>query len=174
MEIELHKDQQTVIRGIGFYQAVGGFTGCGLAAYQLLQAEINNLSIAILYLYCFGVSIFSIYAGLLLLEGNHKKGLPFSLVTQVLQLLNFTLSGVTLKFVSGVMLSIGFSFTDVFKLISDFSLEENSLNFNPNDNSVVISVNIIALILVCLINKVYNEIEEQEILLEEEDSQMYY
>jgi hypothetical protein len=43
------------------------------------------------------------------------------------------------------------------KLISDFSLEENSLNFNPNDNSVVISVNIIALILVCLINKVYND-----------------
>jgi hypothetical protein len=72
------------------------------------------------------------------------------------------------------MLSIGISFTDVFKLISDFSLEENSLSFNPNDSSVVISVNIIALILVCIINKVYNEIEEQEILLEEEDSEMYY
>ena len=68
----------------------------------------------------------------------------------------------------------GISYTDVFKLVSGFSLEENSLSFNPNNSSIVISVNIIALILVCLINKVYNEIEEQEILLEEEDSQMYY
>lgn len=174
MEIELQKDQQTVLKGIGYYQTIGGFTGCGLAAYQLLETEINNISIAVLYLYCFGVSLFSIYAGQLLVKGNHRKGLPFSLITQVLQLLNFTLSGVTLKFVSGIMLSIGISYTDVFKLVSGFSLEENSLSFNPNNSSIVISVNIIALILVCLINKVYNEIEEQEILLEEEDSQMYY
>jgi len=107
-------------------------------------------------------------------KGKHNKGLQFSLLSQVLQIFNFTLSGITLKFVAGIMLSLGISYTETFKVISGFSLAENTLNFDASDNSVILSINIVALFLVYLIDKVQNDIEDKEILLENEANKTIY
>jgi zinc transporter ZupT len=174
METEPNKDQKAVLNNIGYYQTVGGVTGIGFAIYQLSKVDAINQTIAMLYLFCLAVSALSVYSGQLLVKGKHTKGLQFSLLSQVLQVFNFTLSGITLKFVAGIMLSLGISYTETFKIISGFSLAENTLNFNASDNSVVLSINIVALFLVYLIDKIQNDIEDKEILLENEANKTIY
>ena len=174
METKLNKDQKTILNNIGYYQIIGGVTGIGFTIYQLLQTNTVNQTIAILYLFCLAVSALSVYSGQLLVKGKHNKGLQFSLLSQVLQIFNFTLSGITLKFVAGIMLSLGISYTETFKVISGFSLAENTLNFDASDNSVILSINIVALFLVYLIDKVQNDIEDKEILLENEANKTIY
>lgn len=174
METELNKDQKTILNSIGYYQIIGGVTGIGFAIYQLSQSSVINQTIAILYLFCLAVSALSVYSGQLLVKGKHNKGLPFALLSQVLQVFNFTLSGITLKFVAGIMLSLGISYTETFKIISGFSLAENKLNFDASDNSIIISINIVALFLVYLIDKIQNDIEDKEIALENEANKTIY
>ncbi len=174
MEAKLNKDQKIIVKNLGYYQVLGGATGAGFAIYQLMQLESINTTTKFLYLYCLIVCAFSVYGGKLLLEGAYKKGLQCSLLNQVFQVLNFTLSGVSLKFVAGIMMSIGIDFSETFKLVSNFSLSEHLLSFNIDDTSVIISINIVAILLVYLIDKIQKEVEEREIQLEKEDNITYY
>lgn len=174
METELNKDQKTILNSIGYYQIIGGITAIGFAIYQLSQTNVINQTIAILSIFCLAVSALSVYSGQLLVKGKHNKGLQFSLLSQVLQIFNFTLSGITLKFVAGIMLSLGISYTDTLKVISGFSLAENTLSFDASDNSVILSINIVSLFFVYMVDKVQNDIEDKEIALENEANKTIY
>src|SRR6185312_8988857 len=100
------------LKGLAYYQIIGGVLGICLTIWLLAQTGTITGLVIILFSVALGLYSFSIYSGQQLLKGNTKKGLRLSVINQILQTINFAISGFAYKYVAGLMLYVGIKYLD--------------------------------------------------------------
>ena len=133
---------------LGSYQILGGLFGLTLVFRQSLSYVLWNF---LYFALIIGLFIFSIVSGIYLLKSKSlKKGIRYSLVNQILQLIQFEVLGVGLYFVAGSYVSYGLSNLPSLHLVTDYSIFRSScyLSIFRESNEIVFNINIVAIILI--------------------------
>ena len=143
---------------LGFYQILGGLLGCIISGWIFIslisiQPPQDILFYTILSSISFFLFIYSIVCGFLLLKKqNIIKALKFSLINQVLQLVNFSIFGFAFKYISGFYLSTGFDLSNN-SFIFKWGVSSWEILMNSNSTINEVNINIFALVLILLIDK---------------------
>jgi len=144
------KNKAMLLKIISWIQIIGGIFGLFSIARSLLETDVVNGPLLLVFLCAISVFLFSIYAGKLLLK-NESEGLILSMVNQMIQLFQFSVFGYGWNYNSGPQISIGikgFAFTlDFSNFLSSFHLYYNS------NQAFFFKINIISLIIMIIIIK---------------------
>ncbi|MEK8181250.1 hypothetical protein WMW71_12960 [Flavobacterium buctense] len=140
---------ETKIKILAIYQLLGGLTGFIGTFYLMLKVSSVN-SVILLFLGLYG---FSIFCGYLLLKKSYIKGLNFSVINQLIQVLSFTICGFAYKFYSGLFLCLGLNLTTDTLITYNAGISTWNFKLNSESLNTELSVNIVALI---LINVIFN------------------
>jgi hypothetical protein len=127
---------------IGVYEIISGLGGIILISLSFDISTSLKMYFSIGSLLLFGLVFIS---GLFLFNG-HKKGILFSVVIQVLQIINFNIFGVKYIFCSGSRLNINF-----YDLEIDFALIGEELIVGLNSPNPFLTINIIPIIVLVLL-----------------------
>jgi hypothetical protein len=158
--MEAYIKQATIkkIKWLSFYQIAGGLIGVGLVIWLIAQQEsLSGIMLIILGL-VMGLYAFSAYCGWLLRKGETDRGLKLSTINQAVQVLSFTVLGITYKFAAGVMLVISFKYSQSVNLGLKFEFSTFQINVLPSDGYVMVSVNIFAIWLLYYIDKLKDSV----------------
>lgn len=158
MENTLNNEIKTRVKGIAYYQIIGGIVGVVLAIFLFSKVVIITGFVVVFFACIITLYSFSVYCGWALLKGEIVKGLSFSKINQVLQVINFSVLGFAFKFVAGFSVSIGINVTNDFTFISSFSLSEFKLNINRDKEIGEVYINIVAIYLMYIIGKIQDKI----------------
>ena len=148
------------IKLLAYYEIIGGVLGLLILTYFTLTTSSIQLPLLIALSIGAIFFLFSIISGQQLLYGNLTKALNLSLITQMLQLISFAVSGYALLLVSGLMISVGLELTNGFEVSSGFSLSEYDFNFNNQKELVIFKINLVALFLIYQIIKIKSKLSE--------------
>jgi hypothetical protein len=144
------------LRLLAYYQIIGGVTGLLFSFIELFKMRpIFNINLLI-FLVIFLLFTYSIFCGFLILSGKIKSGLDNSLVNQLIQLINFSLFGLTFRYASGIILAIGIDHTNEFLFTFRLYLSEVELMINKDPHVIKLGFNIIAFLLTLNILKLRN------------------
>ncbi|KAA5821202.1 hypothetical protein FPF71_17005 [Algibacter amylolyticus] len=155
------KSTNLTLKIISWIQLIGGITGIGLMAYLMLNT--GELSGAILLIFLSGLAlfIFSIYAGKrLLCERTKKAGIILSVINQILQIIQFDISGNGLSYSSGIEFLVGIKNN---MLSFDFGIIKSSFNMSINTDSTDFEfiINFAAIILIIVLLDIWKEFREE-------------
>jgi hypothetical protein len=141
-----------LIRAIGVYQVLFGLLGITVTFRQGIDLISNYFIILIIFVAFFS---FSIYSGVVLLTRNILKGLYFSTINQLLQVVQFSIIGNSFEYVAGIYFALGFSDTPSFNLIYKFAAYKSTCYFSlfMSNDEIKVMVNLIALFLVVYLNE---------------------
>src|SRR5262245_46671187 len=130
MNTILSQDLKSKIKGLAYYQILGGTIGIGLTVWLIATTGTVSGPLMLIFLLAIGLFDFSIYCGLQLLKDNYKIALRLSTINQVVQTISFALPGYAYLFASGLLLSVGIDMTSEFKIDFNVSLPSFRFNFN--------------------------------------------
>lgn len=151
------KSTHTTLLVLGIYQVIGAVLGYYVIASVLLHTGEINGALLLIFLIAIGLYSLSLKAGSLLIRKEYKRGLVFSLVTQILQIISIGVGGYNYSFCSGSRLAAGFNFTDGFLFKFDLALTSRfNLSWN-NGEELFFFVNLLAVFLVYIISDIYDE-----------------
>ena len=165
MRKEFEKKLKTninILKGIGILEIIGGITGIGLIIWLTLQGMETNTYVFLILLVAIAFYIYSIYAGIKLFK-YQEKGILHSQILQFIQLISFSIGGTTYLLTSGGNLFIGYNMTEgnlEFKL--NIIASEFQLNLMSSEVSDYVYINILAIIVLYLIDKSTKTIIEQQ------------
>lgn len=133
--------------------------------FQFPQITIVFIIVTLMYL-------FGIYSGISCFQ-TKEKCLWYSSVNQYLQLVSFSIVGYGFKYVDGISLNLGFDLTTDFAIrlkMEIFSFWH--IDFNSHSDVILVNLNIVALIVILLIDKMKKrmkqEIEEELLTIGQE------
>lgn len=166
------KSKRTILKGIGILEITGGTTGIGTILWLLLQGTESNTYIFLILLFAIGFYIYSIFAGVQLFKYK-ENGIFHSRILQYLQFLGISLGGMTYIMTSGGYLFVGYNLTDD-NLIFDFGIIASKFQINilNSDEGSFFYVNILAFVVLILIENAVNIIKEQELVKENYERNM--
>ena len=157
----LPKKTITKLKVLAIYQVIGGILGLGLTGWIMGKEQMMSVFLFFIFLIPTALYSYSIYCGRLLLK-KKDIGIRHSLINQFLQLISFAISGYAFQYVSGIYLSIGFSYTEIFNLKFDFGLASVwQISIGTDTPTFLINLNLVALFLIVFINKVKKKIKEE-------------
>ncbi len=150
------------IKIIGIYQIIGGLIGLIGTLSLLVKFGFSNGTTFKMFLLFLSLYSFSIFCGYLLLKKQYEKGLNYSILNQLIQVLSFTILGFAFKFYSGIFLCFGLNLTT--DTILTYNVGITTWNFKLNSESGIteISINLIALILISVIFNLKEKTERQK------------
>lgn len=154
--MELRKQTQYKITFLAFYQIIGGIIGLFYCVYSLFGLPLNLGSLLVIAIISIFYS-FSIFCGYLVYNKKDNRSLRLSSINQLLQIISFSIAGFGFKYVSGVVLSIGVNYTEDFLFVSNFSISNFLLNFNNDKQVIELQINLVAVLVVVLIDKLKTE-----------------
>tara|TARA_R110000737_G_scaffold275281_1_gene282290 strand:+ start:109 stop:669 length:561 start_codon:yes stop_codon:yes gene_type:complete len=166
------KTKRNVLKGVGILEIVGGITGLGLILWLILQGTNTNSYVFLILLFAIGFYIYSIYAGIKLFK--HKENDVFhSRILQCIQIIGISLGGLTYIMTSGGYLFVGYNLTEgninfSFALIAS-KFQINIMNSNQGS---FIYINILAIVVLLLLEKSLNVIKEQKLFKENYERNM--
>lgn len=159
METYLTKKTKDKVKGLGYYQIIGGVIGIISTIGLIAQVGTIKWLVVLLFLLAAGLYSFSIYCGQQLLKGRLKTALKLSTINQALQSINFAILGFAFKFIAGVTLLIGIDYTNDFNITFHFSLSQFQLNINNEKVLLTVGFNLVAVYLIYFIDKLQQKIE---------------
>ena len=138
---------------LAIYQIAGGILGIGviLWLFKINTTSFTGMQIALLSL-ASGLYIYSIFCGILLLKDN-RNGLNQSQINQCLQLVSIFIFGCAYQYYSGIFFSVGFDLTQKFHFRWKAGFSTFQMNYLNNNESIFVSLNLVALGLVLYIEK---------------------
>ncbi|AKQ45027.1 hypothetical protein TH63_04305 [Rufibacter radiotolerans] len=155
----------TEIKILSWYQIIGGFIGLVILIHYILQTEAFN-GYAVLFLFAMlMLFLFSIACGLILLK-NPTKGMLPSRINQILQIIGFAVAGYSFQYISGLGVIIGFDLTEGMLLKLNAALSSFEYNWNTDHEEAFLVVNIVPLVVIYLLNKIENELQQEKTSLE--------
>ncbi len=148
-----------LIRLIGVIQILGGLLGLTLTFRQGFGFVFNYFIYFIIITFAFS---FGIYCGVILLTKNISRGINLSIINQFLQVVQFSILGNGIEYVAGIYFAIGFSDTPSFNLQYKFSTYKSScfLSFMTGDEEIKVMINLIAILFIVYLYKVYSKFEK--------------
>ncbi len=160
MENELRLETAAKIKALGIYQIAGGVIGLGLTAIAITRAtDISALLLLILGL-AGGLYCYSIYCGFLLMKKNFA-GLNHSQVNQCLQLIGFSIIGITFQYTSGVFVVIGAQFTNGITLGAEAGLSSWKMAITNATGYLAFHFNLVAFCLILFIEVLKKTIRKE-------------
>lgn len=153
------KNTSRTIKVIGLYQIIGSILGIGIISWLMLSTETINgplLFIFTLALFLYGFSFKSGY--LLLEESSIKKGLIFSIISQVIQMVFIGFGEYSFEFVSGLTAYLGFNITNDFVLTYGASLSSFDITINSSTPEYFVNINIVGIFILIVLADIYKEI----------------
>lgn len=148
---------------LAYYQILGGLIGIGAVGYALMMHPITG-RLLLVFVLAFALYVFSGWCGWMLLK-NTSKGLFFSLINQVLQVIVFVLGSYAFEYVAGVSLLVALNLAEEYKLSFNLNLSSFQFNFNAQTEGILIGVNVVAFYLVYFISLARDKVKERELLL---------
>lgn len=132
-----------ILKLISYLQIIGGVTGLVLIGNLLLQTGTLNGPLLLIFLTGIGLFLFSIYCGKVLLGSDKKKNIIYSLINQMLQLLQWSTFGYGMSYSSGARACIGIK---GLSITFDFAIVVSSFDMYINSGEeFYVKINIIAL-----------------------------
>lgn len=154
------------LKGIGIFEIVGGITGIGLIIWLFLQEIQTNTYVFLIFLVAIGFYSYSIYAGVQLFK-HQENGVLHSQILQYLQLISISIGGTTYLLTSGANFFIGYNITNsTLQLKMSLISSEFQINIMSPEQNDYLYLNIIAIILLLLLEKTVNKIKEQRATIE--------
>ncbi|RNI30259.1 hypothetical protein EFA69_12255 [Rufibacter immobilis] len=155
----------TEIKILSWYQIIGGIIGLGMMIQYILQTEAFNGYAVLLLFVMLILYLFSVASGLILLN-NPAEGMLPSRINQIIQLIGFAVAGYSFQYISGLGVSIGFDITEGMLLKLNAALSSFEYNWNTDHDEAFLVVNIVPLVVMYLLNKIGNELEQENPSLE--------
>lgn len=158
------KNNRYILKGIGILEIIGGITGISLVFWLVSQGgEINLISFIILLIALIFYS-YSIFAGIILFRKT-EKGISHSWIIQFIQIIGISFNGISYLLTSGGNLFLGYNLTEneinfSFGIIAS----EFDLSISPDVNNFI-QINIMAIIIIYLLDKTMKSINEKSELL---------
>jgi hypothetical protein len=155
------KNTDFTLRIISWIQIVGGISGLLLICYLLLQTDIINGAVLLIFLIGLSLFIFSIYSGNALLSNfDKKKGIILTLINQTLQLFQWSMFGYGFSYSSGAELLIGIK---GLSLDFNFGIIVSTYSMAiKTSNEFFIKINIISVLVIIVLIDIYRKIREKE------------
>lgn len=150
----------TEIKILSWYQIIGGIIGLGMMIQYILQTEAFNGYAVLLLFVMLILYLFSVASGLILLK-NPAKGMLPSRINQIIQIIGFAVAGYSFQYISGLGVSIGFDITEGMLLKLNAALSSFEYNWNTDHDEAFLVVNIVPLVVMYLLNKIENELEQE-------------
>jgi len=166
------KSKKNILKGIGILEITGGVTGIGLILWLMLQGMETNTYVFLILLFAIGFYIYSIFAGIRLFK-RKEMGVFHSRVLQFLQIPGISLLGITYILTSGGYLFVGYNSTEG-NIKFDFGLIASKFQINilNTDQGSFVYLNIMAIIVLVLLEKSVAVIKEQKLLKENYERNM--
>jgi hypothetical protein len=163
---KLSFDIEDRMKSIGWYQILGGIFGLCWVIYLLIQTGTLTGAGLLLTVFISLLFSFGIYCGNFLRKAD-IRGLKLSIWNQALQVLQIGFGAFVFEFYSGIRLSFGFEWLETFLPDGRLSLSGFSLQYNPENNSLLsFWINIIPIIIIYLIDRIEKDIEERKQIAE--------
>ncbi|MCF1750634.1 hypothetical protein [Mariniradius sediminis] len=162
MQKNLSKGIQTKIKGLAYYQIMGGIFGIGMTIWLLAKTVTITGPVILIFLLAGCLYSFSVYCGQQLLKGNLNAGFRLSTINQVLQSISFAFMGYAFKLVSGILLGISIDLTGDSEISFALSLSTFKFNINHDQDLLFVGVNFLSIYLIYFIGKLKDELEEIE------------
>lgn len=156
------KKIESQIKALGIYQIIGGVSGIALILYFTAKAANFNISVFQLTVFFLSFYAFSIYCGFLLIKRKYNKGLNFSIVNQALQIISFSVVGVTFQYISGAYFSLGLNLTKDTLITYHFGLTTFNFKINSNTEIAAFSINVVAMVLIHFLFNLKEKITDQK------------
>jgi hypothetical protein len=145
------------IKYIGYYQIIGGAIGIIMLLLNT-NFSTNGFYLFVVSLY-FVLCSFSVFGGILLLKKKHLIGIKFSIITQLLQILSFTLFGFIYDFAIGLYIMITIELTNDTLIGLDLGFFKGSFSRTANPELIELNINLIAIGLAIVLSKYYDEVK---------------
>ena len=150
------------LKALGVYQIIGGIIGIGLTI-NLISTLISIPKILFpLFFVAFSLFSYSIICGIIIFK-SIKKGLRYSKINQILQVVHFMAFGYAYQYISGINFSIGLDLTESLNFKANLNLSAWQLNINTDDPNLIINLNLVALFLIIWIDKAKVATHKEEI-----------
>ncbi|OOV25769.1 hypothetical protein BXU11_13935 [Flavobacterium sp. LM5] len=150
------------IKIIGIYQIIGGLIGLIATIPLLVKFGFTNGTTFKMFLLFLSLYSFSVFCGYLLLKKQFEKGLNYSIINQLIQVLSFSILGFTFKFYSGLFLSLGLNLTTDAILTYNFGLTTWNFKLISENGIIEISINLVALILINIVFNLKEKLKAQK------------
>jgi hypothetical protein len=160
------KIKRNILKGIGILEIVGGISGIGLILWLTLQGMETNTFVLLILLFAIGFYAYSIYAGIRLFKYK-ENGIFHSEILQWLQIIAMSYGGMTYLLTSAGNLFLGYNFTTStleFKL--NFIASEFQIDIMSSEHNNYFFINIMAIVILVLLEKSFNEIKNQKVIKE--------
>lgn len=160
MEKLLSKETISTLLKLGVYQIVGGGIGVLMILWGMFQTMAFNAPLLILYTGVLALFGYSIFCGISCVQ-TKKKALTYSLYNQILQVIGFTFTDFSFKYVAGVHFSIGFEMRDAMHINFNPGISSVIFNINMGQEYLSLSINLIAIALIFWINKIMKRVKSE-------------
>ncbi len=156
------RNQENKLKALAIYQIAGGVLGLGITIWVIAHTPVITGLLMLIFLVALGLYTYSVLCGILLVR-QHKHGLKYSLINQYLQLVNFAILGFGLKYVSGMLLSVGVDLTGEFEMKFNFAIMSTwEFNVNRDVERIEINLNLFALFIIIFIDRLKKGIIQAE------------
>jgi hypothetical protein len=164
----LSKETRSHLLKLGLYQLIGGGVGVLLILWSVINSDLTNNLLVMLFLVMLVFFAYSILCGVLCLKYN-ERCLKYSLINQILQLIGVAAFGFAFEYAAGIYLHVGLDLTEGFLIGFGFGISKMIININTEPSLFELHFNIVALLLIIWIEKTtrrlkaekqYKEVEE--------------
>jgi hypothetical protein len=149
MKLRLSEKQlQQQIQYFAYYQLAGGFIITGITLLALARAEHLSSLLLLAYLAFLGLSGFATYCGYLCLKlPTRARGLQLSRLSLLAQFLGFAVGGFSFRFFAGPFVALSIDLTKEVLFKADASLGEFNFKVSPESDTLLLSINVVAMLL---------------------------
>ncbi len=166
------KNKRNIIKGIGILEIIGGVSGIGIILWLMLQGIETNTYVFLIFLFAIGFYMYSIFAGIRLFKLLEKGGFH-SRILQYLQIPGISLLGITYILTSGGYLFVGYNSTEgAFQFDFGVLASKFQINIINSDQGNFVYLNIMAIIVLVLLEKSIATIKEQKMVKENYERNM--
>lgn len=163
------------IKGLAYYQIIGGIIGIGFVIWFVSQTTFFSVLKILLLGVGVGLYSFSIYCGYQLLNSTNKESFRLSAINQALQILSFTLLGFSYKYIAGVEFIIGMNLTSetLFTFNFAFFSSEFQISVGDEDKDIAkMGINIVPILIMYFINKLEQKIKDNQSVFDISESKI--
>ncbi|MEO8770685.1 MAG: hypothetical protein ABI402_11385 [Ferruginibacter sp.] len=146
------KKPYTKTEMLGAYQILGGIIGLIVICILIFKIDSFNLTTLLFIGIALSFYCYSIFCGALIFR-NEDRGLKHSMFNQFIQLICFSVWGVSFQYVSGIALGIDLVFTNGFDYHISFVLSNIRVFIDPDIGTRIVGINFIALFIILFINR---------------------
>ncbi|NOU58521.1 hypothetical protein [Marinifilum caeruleilacunae] len=165
------KNTKITIWTLSIYQIIGGLLGIYVTAYLMTRTHNLNGTILLIFLLAAGLYLFSIKSGIALLQKDYRKGLIYSMINQVLQIVSIAVGGYKFDYFSGSKFTLGCNFTDGIFFNFNFGLtSEFNFSYNVDKYEYYLHINILAILILYVLNDLYKELYSKRKIVLAEDA----